>query len=518
MSLLLKYTSIDKVHKEQLIIILLSLTGVAIHLLFYHNLGFHRDELLYLSLGEHPDFGYFSVPPFIGILAMVVVKIFGYNLFAVKIVPALLGGVMVYLSALIARELNGSFFAQMLAATGLICSILFLRAFSLFHPVFLDIFFWTLALYLLIRYINTSHRKYLFSFGIVIGIGILNKYNLLFLVTGLLIALPFTQLRKLFLSKEIYITILLALIIVLPNLIWQISHQMPVLHHLGELRDSQLTNMSSATFLTEQLLMIFPATLIALPGMFYLLLSQDLKKFRVLGFSVVTVLALYLLLQGKSYYSAGIYPLLISVGAVFYERYLRSKVLRLLFFALIILETWTLLPMGISSRSPEKMVAYFDKMAQITKNDAVRRYEDNQYHPLPQDYADMLGWDELAAITNKAWHEVEQKEQCIIYAENYGQAGAITILGKRYNLPEALSFSDNFRYWLPNSFDKEIVELIYINDEMGADVKELFGEINEIGRLSDPLARENGVKVFLCKKPKRSFNLFWAARMQEFSD
>jgi len=109
------------------------------------------------------------------------------------------------------------------------------------------------------------------------------------------------------------------------------------------------------------------------------------------------------------------------------------------------------------------------------------------------------------------------KDQCIIYAENYGQAGAITILGKKYNLPEAISFSDNFRYWIPKAFNSEIMELIYINDEPGEDIKELFGNMQEIGSITNPLAREFGTKVYLCSKPKSSFNMFWISRLQKLT-
>jgi hypothetical protein len=156
-------------------------------------------------------------------------------------------------------------------------------------------------------------------------------------------------------------------------------------------------------------------------------------------------------------------------------------------------------------------------MARVTKNDAVRRYENNRYNPLPQDYADMLGWDELAAATHNAWLQVEHKDQCIIYAENYGQAGAVTILGKKYNLPEAISFSDNYRYWIPETFGSEITELIYINDEPGKDIKMLFENIREIGGVENPLAREFGTKVYLCTKPKSSFNMFWKTTVQNLS-
>lgn len=517
MSLFQKFEKLGRTQKEQYFVLLLSLLGVAIHLLFYKNLGFHRDELLYLSLGEHPDFGYFSVPPLIGILALAVTKVFGYSLFAVRIIPALAGGAMVYLAAITARELKGSFFAQILAATGLICSILFLRAFSLYQPVFLDIFFWTLSLYLVLRYANSGNGNYLYYFGLAAGIGLLNKYNILFLVISLLSVLPFTRFRKLFFSREFYITLLIVFLLVLPNVLWQLTHQLPVLSHFGELRHSQLEKMSASTFLAEQLLMMFPATMIALPGIFYLLFSVHMKSLRFLGYSLLLVLLIYLLLHGKSYYSAGIYPFLISAGAVFYEKLVKKGFLRILLVALFLLVTWLLFPMGLPSKSPEKLVAYFDKMAKITGNDAIRRYENNRYHSLPQDYADMLGWEELAAITNKAWLLAEHQDQCLIYAENYGEAGAVTILGKKFQLPEALSTSDNFRYWLPKTFEREILELIYINDELGDDIKELFGEIMEVGRLSDPLAREYGVRVFLCKKPKQSFNQFWVSKMKVLS-
>jgi hypothetical protein len=138
---------------------------------------------------------------------------------------------------------------------------------------------------------------------------------------------------------------------------------------MAELRSSQLEKMSPITFLSEQLLMIIPATLIVLPGVFYLLMSKNLKAYRILGFTSVVVITLFLLLQGKSYYTAGIYPFI---------------------------------PMSMPVYSPEKMVAYFDKMAKVSGNDAVRRYENNQDHQLPQDYADMLGWNELTYITQTA--------------------------------------------------------------------------------------------------------------------
>lgn len=493
---------------------LIPVVAVLVHLIFLHNLGFHRDELLYFSLSEHPDFGYFSVPPLTGWLAYLMTRIFGYTLLAARILPAFLGGILVYLVALMVREFNGSVYAQFLAQLGLLCSIIFLRVFSMFQPVFLDLFFWSLLLYLILRYSNHPRPSLLYWFGIVAGIGLLNKYNLLFLLAALMMVLPFTKLKHLFAKREFYLAILLVVVIVSPNLWWQYTHHWPVVSHMGQLRSSQLEKVSAMTFLSDQLLMVYPATLLTLPGIIFLLVSRQMSGFRWVAISLLLVLVIYLLLHGKGYYSAGIFPLLIAVGAIFWEKVLTKAFLRGLLILLLLLATWTVLPMGLASKSPEKMVAYFDKVARMTGSDGVRRFENNRYYKLPQDYADMLGWDELAEITHRAWQQVKEKDHCLLYAENYGQAGAITILGKQYHLPSIISFSDNYRYWLPKKLDVEITEFIYINDNPGEDVKALFGEIIEIGRISNPLAREFGTGVFLCRSPRQSFNQFYLSRIQ----
>jgi hypothetical protein len=224
---------------------------------------------------------------------------------------------------------------------------------------------------------------------------------------------------------------------------------------------------------------------------------------------------LFIILQGKSYYTAGIYPLLIAAGAVFFEKILKQNFSRAMLVIAILLLEWLFLPMGKPIYSTEDLVKYFDKAARLSGTDAIRRDENNQYHKLPQDYSDMLGWNELTELTYKAWQMVENKNNCVIYAENYGEASAISIIGKKYNLPNSLSFSDNFRYWIPQTFPNEITQLIYINHEVGEDIQELFADIQEIGKINDPLAREYGLGVFLCRNPRQSFNAFWKVRIQE---
>ena len=150
----------------------MSILSIVLHLLIIHNLEYHRDELLYFSLGMHPAAGYASVPPLTGWIAFLMQNIFGYSLFAVRIYPALLGGALIFLVASTAREIGGSRYASFLSALGLFISIFFLRTYTLFQPVCTEIFLWTLALYIIIKYINTGKDNYLISFGIIAGSGI----------------------------------------------------------------------------------------------------------------------------------------------------------------------------------------------------------------------------------------------------------------------------------------------------------------------------------------------------------
>jgi hypothetical protein len=121
----------------------------------------------------------------------------------------------------------------------------------------------------------------------------------------------------------------------------------------------------------------------------------------------------------------------------------------------------------------------------------------------------------MTTLVNKAWQMIPDKKAAFIYGENYGQAGAVTVIGKKYGLPEAVSFNESFLYWAPGRFDPDINSLVYINDEPGDDVKSLFREMTLIGRISNPDAREYGTGVYLFNDPVTSFNEFWIERLKE---
>jgi len=504
-----------KINYVNIIIFALALFTVVIHLIFSYNLEFHRDELLYFSLGQHPALGYATVPPLTGWVAWLMQNIFGYSLFAVRFFPALLGGLMVFLISALAKELGGSDYSRILACIGIIISIFGLRTFLLFQPVHIDLLMWTLSFYLAIKYINTSSGKYLILFGITAGIALLNKYLIGILFFSFLIIIPFTKYRNLFRNRNLWYGILTGILVFSPNLIWQIANGLPVIEHLGELKRTQLVNVDQAAFLMEQLVMPGAVSILTVAGIIFLIINKEVRKFRFLGLVVISVIITLMLLHGKSYYTQGIFPFLIAAGAVSWENLLRKTWLKILLPLLLIILTLPILPIGVPVYKTERLIKYFKDIGTNYGMDFVCRFEDNSIHSLPQDYADMLGWEELTGIADKAWQIVPDKKSAFIYCENYGQAGAITVIGKKYGLPEAVCFSESFRYWIPKKFDPDVKSFVYINDEMGEDVRLLFAKITKIGSISNPDAREFGTTVWLCEDPFDSFNKFWALRIKD---
>ena len=504
-----------KENKITIVISVLALFNIILHLAVSPNLEYHRDELLYFSLGAHPAAGYATVPPMIGWIAWLMQTLFGNSLLAVRLFPAAAGGLMVFLTAAVAKELGGSGYARILAGTGLIISGFGMRTFLLFQPVHIDLFFWTLSFYLIIKYINSSDDKYLIMFGAAAGFALLNKYLIGLLFILFLVVVPFTPYRNVLRNRKFWYGILAGSLIFLPNIIWQIANGLPVINHLADLNRTQLVNVDRGSFLFDQLIHPFMATTLTVAGLIYFFFNRDGSKYRFPGIVAVLVILALMLMQGKSYYTIGIFPLLIAAGAVLWSRILARVWGKVIFICMLILLTIPGIPFGLPVYKPERLVKYFKDLEDKRGIIVGREFEDGTIHSLPQDYADMLGWEELTLITSKAWQTIPDKSSAFIYCENYGQAGAISVIGKRYGLPEAISFHESFKYWIPEKFEEGINAIIYINDEMGDDVRALFKKITIAGSISNPHAREYGTTVYICENPASDFGLFWKERVKQ---
>jgi hypothetical protein len=497
------------------VILLISLLTIVLHLLPGMFFEFHRDELLYFTLGQHLHFGYATVPPFSAFIAYISTNLFGYSVLSARLFPALTSGILVYLTSLLTKELKGSFRAQLISAIGISGTTVLVMAYGLLTPICFDIFFWTLMLFFLVKFINTNSNKYLIFIGLTAGFAFLNKYSILFLIIAILLILPFTKHKRIFLNKYLYFSVLISILIALPNIIWQIVHDFPVFDHMKELNSTQLVNVNWITFCIEQLLYLLPFTFIVIPGIVYFLLTKKFREYRFIIAISAVVYTIFIILHGKGYYTAGLFPFFIIAGALFIENIITNRIAFNLVLFFLILLSCILLPLAIPILKPNQIITYYDELKKITHSDILRHDEDGNYRKLPQLFADMLGWTEVVEITDSAYNLVEDKNRCVIIASNYGLAGAINIIGKSYNLPEPLSFCVEYKYWIPKEFKTKIDEVVYVNSfdctECSGflDIKAYFEEMHEIGYIKNNLAIEFNTKIYLFKKPKKDFNIYW---------
>lgn len=501
-------------NRNWLIIGVFALVTLFIHMSVSINYELHRDAYLYLAQSDHLSWGFLSIPPLTPFVAHYWQLLFGSSVFAVRLIPAMIGVLSIIIIGQIVRELGGRTWSIVLACLAYLVSPAFLRSNSLFQPVSFDCLFWLLGTWAMVGLLRSENRKWWLVLGIIFGFGFLNKYSIVFPALAFVIGLSLTKQRFLFRTRWLFFGAAAAFIIMFPNLLWQFNHNWPVVHHMTQLRDNQLVHVRVSDFLIMQALMIFPVLPVFLAGLFYLFFDKSAQRFRAIGWTYLAVLILLIALSGKSYYTLGIYPVFFAFGGIAITRYTGGKLQwsRYALTVLMILITLPILPMSLPMLSYPAMVQYDQVVTHMGMNDLLT-WEDGTVHPLPQDYADMTGWKELAGIVDSTFDALPPAEQKVtgIYAENYGEAGAICYFNRHKAIPQPISFNGSFLFWAPDSIHG--TTLIYVNSDT-TDVRKLFQEVTLAGALTNPYAREHGLQVYLCRKPVAGFGKFYADKVK----
>jgi hypothetical protein len=506
-------------------ILIFVLIKVVLNLFAMPHFGFQRDEMLHLAIGDHLAWGYKEVPPFIAVLARISTVVFGSSIFATRIFSTLFAGAIIWFTGLITVELGGRKFAIALACLALIFSPAFEASDYLFQPVVFDQFWWVLTVYLLIKYINNSSVKYLYFLGVAIGVGLLTKYTMGFFTVALIGGLLLTKQRRLLANKHLWFAALITLLIFLPNIIWQFQHHLPVVTHMKTLRESQLNYIKPSDFISQEMLVNGVALFLWIAGFFFLIFSFKLRKYQFLAFAYILIFLFLLEMSGKSYYLFGAYPMLFAAGGFGFERWIKSSyTLRTLVILFFTLPNLPLLPMLLPVLSLNQTLAVFRFTDQhMPFFGFTTTWEDQKKHPLTQDYADMLGWDELGQKVAATYNSLtpEQQKQTIIVADNYGEAGAIHHYGKQYNLPDIISLDSSFGLWSPTDVSyAQYVIFVDDNDGKNAEkIGKLMESARKVGSIDNPKAREVGTGIYLFTHPKPAFNYFykkeWQRRVNE---
>ncbi|WP_316801976.1 ArnT family glycosyltransferase [Pedobacter nototheniae] len=471
-----------------------------------------RDEFLHLDQANHLAAGFTSVPPLTSLFSWII-KTLGNGLFIVRLVPAVIGALTILFCWKIVGFLKGNLLAKCLVAVACLCSSL-LRLNTLYQPNSFDVLAWTAVFYYLLKYFDQKEAKYLYAFAIFVALGFLNKYNILFLIIGLLPAILITSKRRIFANKQLYLAILLALLIILPNIIWQINHHFPVLTHMKLLQATQLVHVNRIDFFINQFLFFISSIFILLAGIGSLIFYKDFRKHRWIILTYLFTMIVFSYFKAKDYYALGLYPVLLAFGAVYLARFLSKKyILTGLLFAFTIGSFIYLLPLIMPVYSPQQIVAHHRRFERV----GMLRWEDGRNHQLPQDYADMQGWKEIAALADIAYEKVKDKSAVLVRADNYGQAGAINYYSKFKNI-NAVSYNADYLYWF--NLDKPLKDIILIREFDDKDPerkreKPYFEKITKIGSVKNKFSREYGASVFLIEGANTDINKIIQSEIKE---
>ena len=484
-------------NKKSLILFLLIVIKFLLHyFLIDKGYDLHRDEYLHLDQAKHLAWGYDSVPPVTSWISWIILQL-GNSVFWIKFFPVLFGALTILVVWKMTAILGGNLFAMITASVAVLVSAI-LRINILYQPNSLEVLCWTAFYYTLIRYIISEKSKWLYITAIIIAVGFLNKYNIIFVLLGLLPAIVLTGQRRLFLDKHFYFAMALALLLLSPNIIWQVQNDFPVFHHLKELNDTQLVNVNRADFLKEQLLFFIGSFFIVLAAFISFFTYPPFKKFQLFFWGYLFSMLLYVYLKAKGYYAIGLYPVLLAFGAVYIEHLLQQGWKKYLRPAVVLIPVLMAIPfinIGFPSKGPDVL----QKKLPDYKSFGLLRWEDGKDHNLPQDFADMLGWSELARKVDSAYSEISDKEHTLVYCDNYGQAGAINYYSK-YKIINAVSLNADYINWFPPA-DKEIKNVILVQEPTDDDPERkrertLFETVLNKGKIENKYAREYGAGIY----------------------
>jgi hypothetical protein len=492
------------------LVLLFSIVKLLLHLLTNTSYELQRDAFMYIDLGNHLAWGYHSVPPSIAVFANISRFLLGDTTFAIRFFPAIAGVLSIILIGIMVREVGGGKWGQFFACLAFLAAPAFLRSNTLFQPVSFNQFYWLLLAFLIFRLIRTQKPFYWYLIGLVAGLAFLNKYSVVFYLFGIIVAVLLTPLRGWLRKPQPYIAMAIAGLIALPNLIWQVNHNWPVINHMQELAETQLVHVRVDIFLLEQIMMFLPVFFIWMLGLIYVAFLKDGKSYRAFAWIYITVILLLIILRGKHYYTLGLYSTLFVFGGLFIERYLRGKMgfLKYVIIIFILSVSVVALPMSLPILKPAAFIQFYKSMGM----EKFHRWEDGEYYDLPQDYADMIGWEELSRMVGETFQKLtpEQQAKCVIMANNYGEAGSVNFYGAKYNMPPVISYNDSYIFWAPESIDAEY--LIKIGDS--DNLEELFNQVDIVGRISTPYARQEGTPVYYCADPKTDINLVYQKELQ----
>ncbi len=471
---------------------------VVLHLATAGVYPIFRDELYYLACADHLAWGYVDHPPLSIALLTLLRLLLGASVWALRLAPALAGGALVVLGALLARRMRGGPFAQTFAAVAVAVAPQYLGIFGYYSMNALDLVFWSALALLVLRLEETGERRLWLLLGALVGLGLLNKLSILFFLAGLAAALPWSPLRRHLRHREPWLGALLAAALFAPHLFWQVANVWPTREFVHNAQAEKIVALSPWRFFLAQLPEIHPLNaLVWLGGLVWLLASRPGRRAKTVAIVFLAAFAVMALQRSKPYYLGPAFPPLLAAGAVAIEPWLSSR----RWARAALLTVWAaagaaLAPFVVPILPVERFLAYQRALGVEPGTD-----ERHEMGPLPQFFADRFGWREMTAEVARVYESLRPGERAhtLIATGNYGQAGALNYYGAALGLPRAVSQHNSFYLWGPGDI-ASVTTVITVG--MSPDgPAQVFASVEPVGRIEAPYAMPHETRhpILLCR-------------------
>jgi hypothetical protein len=458
---------------------------------FGNRYGYHRDELYFRTAAQHPAAGYDDqgvLTPFAGRLGE---ALFGESPRGLRVFSALVVAIVVVLVALIARELGAGARGQLVAAAGTAAAAFVLAVGHLLSTTTFDLLVWIGVLLVVARILGGGDERLWLVAGLVVGVGLENKQLPLLLVIALAVGLALDRrLLGLLRSPWLWGGVGLAVAIWLPGLAWQAAHGFPQLTLTGDIRRDEGAE-SRATLVPLQLLLVGPLLLPVLGvGLWALLRDRALRAWRPLGFAYLVLLVVVLASAGKPYYAAPYLLFLLAAGSVKVERWLTSRPRQLALVACLLANA---------------AVAVVVTLPVLPAD----RLESTPIPDLNEDAIETVGWPELVRTVARVYDSLPARERrtAVVFAGNYGEAGAVDRFGPDDGLPRAYSAQNAYaRFGIPPGWAGPVIVLGYSDPSVD------FWACRRAATIDNGVGLDNeeqGGAVFVCARPRRPWAEAW---------
>jgi len=483
------------------ILLLLGLTLFLLHMFTNHQYGFHQDEMVVVDNAYNLDWGYVEYPPITPFLTRISISLFGLSLVSARMFAALAHSIVLVLAGLMARELGAKRPAQILAAIATATAPIALNQGTTVMYVTYDFLWSVMSACFIIRLLKSENPRWWLGIGATIGLGMMTKYTMAFFAAGIVGGVLLTDARRWLKSPWLWGGVGLSLLVFLPNMIWQIQHNFISLDFLQGIHGRDVEIGRTQGYLLEQL--VFCANLAAIPlwiaGLYYYFFREDGKRYRMIGWMFVITFLLYLLAQGRSYYQAPAYPMLVAAGAIVWQGWIEKKSEHGARGAAW--GTWIAVAFGA-------VFAGILTLPIAPINSPVF----NMVAEVHETFTEQIGWDEMVKTVGDIYAALPDEEKArtgIVTGEN-DEAAALNIYGGEYGLPKALSGSDTFYLRGYRNPPPEILIVVGVQRQyidMFLDQCTVEGTtVNSYGvdnDLADP------PEIYLCRKVRLPWPEFW---------